>query len=158
MATNPYTREDVLREAKEAEEGIGLYVEWHGGIHDDGCSEDNTCDCSGKPRNDGLNNGVAKLLQLARDYAALMALEALDQRAQTWRPIETAPVNTAVLVACAHGLYVACNDERIFGAGIFGWSVDDNKHGPYALRGASPTHWMPLPVAPCTAHQPKEAK
>lgn len=31
------------------------------------------------------------------------------------------------------------------------WSVDDNKHGPFALRGyinPYPTHWMPLPAPP----------
>jgi len=31
------------------------------------------------------------------------------------------------------------------------WCVDDNKHGPYPLRGwcdGDITHWMPLPAAP----------
>jgi hypothetical protein len=67
---------------------------------------------------------------------------------QNWQPIDTAPKNVYVLVWCRHGQYVASLDERIHGNGIFGWSVDDNKHGPYALRGADPSHWMSLPDPP----------
>ncbi len=71
-----------------------------------------------------------------------------QESASPWRPIAEAPKDEYVLVLCAHGMYVACLDERVHGKGIWGWSVDDNKHGPYPLRGASPTHWMPLPDPP----------
>ena len=59
-----------------------------------------------------------------------------------WRPIETAPKDeSSILVYARHGFYVAFWFE--------GWlAVDDNKHGPYPLRGPSPTHWMPLPAPP----------
>lgn len=61
-----------------------------------------------------------------------------------WQPIETAPKDRDVLVACSHGLYVARYCEH----DIEWWHVDDNKHGPFPLRGSSPTHWQPLPAAP----------
>lgn len=72
-----------------------------------------------------------------------MALAALEQE---WRPIETAPKDhTWILVWCEHGQYVVgWNDED----GIGWWVVDDNKHGPYMLRGSAPTHWFPLPTPP----------
>ena len=39
--------------------------------------------------------------------------------------------------------------DDFHGDGIFGWLVDDNKHGPYPLRGyLNVTHWMPLPPPP----------
>ena len=59
-----------------------------------------------------------------------------------WRPIETAPKDgRSVLVVSSHGHYVAMWADDW-------WHVDDNKHGPFPLRGASPTHWMTLPAAP----------
>lgn len=75
-----------------------------------------------------------------------------------WKPIESAPKNVDVLVF-AHGrqyvaLFVddASNPWFEEGAGESDfnglWTVDDNKHGPYALRGGRPTHWMPLPENP----------
>lgn len=67
-----------------------------------------------------------------------------------WQPIETAPKDRDVLVACSHGLYVARYCEH----DIEWWHVDDNKHGPFPLRGSSPTHWQPLPAAP--KEQPHE--
>ena len=71
-----------------------------------------------------------------------------EQAAQQWMPIETAPKDgTAVLVAEGRFIYcVEWNDEFEW------WAVDDNKLGPFRLRGAAPTHWMPLPAAP----QPKD--
>jgi hypothetical protein len=38
--------------------------------------------------------------------------------------------------------------DRVHGAGIFGWAVEDCKFGPYPLRGYTVvTHWQPLPPA-----------
>ena len=39
--------------------------------------------------------------------------------------------------------------DAVWGDGIYGWAVEDMKHGPYALRGfMNVTHWMPLPELP----------
>ena len=61
-----------------------------------------------------------------------------------WQPIETAPKDgTAVLVS--EGRFCSCvewNEEFDW------WAVDDNKLGPFRLRGAAPTHWQPLPNPP----------
>lgn len=77
-----------------------------------------------------------------------------------WRPIESAPRDgTDILV------YFAPITGRITGAwkvsweNLYGertpedgsWCVDDNKHGPYPLRGycaGDATHWQPLPASP----------
>jgi hypothetical protein len=70
-------------------------------------------------------------------------LEAVRKDAE-WRPIETAPKDgTAVLVSEGRFCYcVEWNEEFDW------WAVDDNKLGPFRLRGAAPTHWMPLPPPP----------
>jgi hypothetical protein len=47
-------------------DAVCKYVEWHGGIHDDGCPQDDTCDCSAKPINDGVNAACRYLAELAR--------------------------------------------------------------------------------------------
>lgn len=75
-----------------------------------------------------------------------------------WMKIETAPKNVDVLVYAHGNQYVALlvddasdpwfeegSSESDFN-GL--WTVTDNKHGPYALRGGKPTHWMPLPSPP----------
>lgn len=75
-----------------------------------------------------------------------------------WKPIESAPKDgTHILVffnrphlgvkevAWDNPHYSEVTPEN----GI--WCVDDNKHGPYPLRGYSKgddTHWMPLPEPP----------
>ena len=61
-----------------------------------------------------------------------------------WMPIETAPKDgQAILVT--DGMYCYCVewDEE-----FDWWTVDDNKLGPFRLRGSAPTHWRPLPAAP----------
>lgn len=64
--------------------------------------------------------------------------------ASQWQPISTAPKDgQAILVS--DGIFCHCvewNDEFDW------WAVDDNKLGPFRLRGAAPTHWMPLPPEP----------
>lgn len=80
---------------------------------------------------------VCKEVQAAQ--AALTAA-----KAGGWLPIETAPKDgTAVLVS--EGRFCSCvewNEEFDW------WAVDDNKLGPFRLRGAAPTHWQPLPNPP----------
>ena len=62
-----------------------------------------------------------------------------------WQPIETAPKDgTVVLLAgCRKPVAAAWLEDE-----IDYWHVDDNKRGPFALRGPAPTHWMPIPAAP----------
>lgn len=61
-----------------------------------------------------------------------------------WQSIGTAPKDgQAILVTDGRGCYcVEWNEEFDW------WTVDDNKLGPFRLRGSAPTHWMPLPPAP----------
>ena len=64
-----------------------------------------------------------------------------------WQPIETAPKNgTDILVATGETMHVV-RWINIHGDFDY-WAVDDNKHGPFTLRGKAPTHWMPLPEPP----------
>ena len=61
-----------------------------------------------------------------------------------WQPIETAPRDgQAILVTDGMDCYCVEWDEE-----FDWWTVDDNKLGPFRLRGSAPTHWMPLPPAP----------
>lgn len=64
-----------------------------------------------------------------------------------WQPIETAPKDgTDILVMTGETMHVV-RWINIHG-GFDYWAVDDNKHGPFTLRGKAPTHWMPLPELP----------
>jgi hypothetical protein len=56
-------------EVEKALKGLGDYIDYHGGIHDDGCPEDDTCDCTGKPLNDGVNFCYQFLKSLRRSPA-----------------------------------------------------------------------------------------
>ena len=68
---------------------------------------------------------------------------AKEQQAR-WQPIETAPKDgQATLVTDGMDCYCVEWDEE-----FDWWTVDDNKLGPFRLRGSAPTHWMPLPPAP----------
>ena len=61
-----------------------------------------------------------------------------------WQPIETAPKDgQAILVTDGMDCYCVEWDEE-----FDWWTVDDNKLGPFRLRGSAPTHWVPLPPAP----------
>lgn len=89
---------------------------------------------------------IKRLLREAEDERAELLKEnaRLHDLAGGWRPIETAPKDgTAVLVS--EGRFCHCvewNEEFDW------WAVDDNKLGPFRLRGAAPTHWMPPPPPP----------
>ncbi len=68
--------------------------------------------------------------------------------AEGWQPIGTAPTDgTMVLLAGCRKQVVAAwvEHENEW------WHVDDNKHGPFPLRGPAQTHWMPLPPPPLSA-------
>lgn len=74
-----------------------------------------------------------------------------------WQPIEIAPKDgTGILVSFGTmGIWLVSWEEPA-NCDWSIWCTDDNKHGPYALRGysdegpRSPTHWMPLPKPPVT--------
>ena len=68
---------------------------------------------------------------------------AKEQQAM-WRHIETAPKDgQAILVTDGMDCYCVEWDEE-----LDWWTGDDNKLGPFRLRGSAPTHWMKLPEAP----------
>ena len=60
-----------------------------------------------------------------------------------WQQIETAPKDGQdILVTDGMDCYCVEWDEE-----FDWWTVDDNKLGPFRLRGSAPTHWMPTPAA-----------
>jgi hypothetical protein len=68
-----------------------------------------------------------------------------------WQPIESAPKDgTRILVAFRRiGIHAVSWEEAI--NGLEGWCVNDEKHGPYSLRGYLDEDilgWMPLPAPP----------
>ena len=85
----------------------------------------------------------------------VMALELLRQENERlrkgvgrieWQPIETAPKDEPILVMTGETMHVV-RWINIHGDFDY-WAVDDNKHGPFTLRGKAPTHWLPLPETP----------
>ena len=76
-----------------------------------------------------------------------------------WLPIASAPKDGTPILVCFKGLGIFCvtwddphSDEVTPDNGI--WCVDDNKHGPYAMRGyceGDDTHWHPLPAPPVSS-------
>jgi len=68
-----------------------------------------------------------------------------------WQPIETAPKDgTEILVFVPPSTYTRgyVRSVQWRDHDIDFWHVEDNKHGPFPLRGGSPTHWIPLPEPP----------
>ena len=90
-----------------------------------------------------------------------------------WQPIDpSAPPTGApwdgkpVLIVTNHNwggddnrVHRARWTDTIHGSGIFGWAVDDCKHGPYPLRGYTVvSHWLPLPPPPASPTTPPRAE
>ena len=70
-----------------------------------------------------------------------------DAGLSEWQPIETAPKDgTDILVMTGETMHVV-RWINIHGDFDY-WAVDDNKHGPFTLRGKAPTHWIQLPEPP----------
>lgn len=93
-------------------------------------------------------HATAKITPL---YAAPVAPQAVP----AWLPIESAPKDgrdILVYFKTAGIRQVSWCDSDGDPKGEYAiWHVDDNKHGPYPLRGycsGDETHWMPLPAAP----------
>ena len=61
---------------REQLSGLRDYAIWQGGAHDDGCPEDDTCECSGKRLNDAVNSIIRE------GYARLPAPPAGPQQEQ----------------------------------------------------------------------------
>lgn len=100
----------------------------------------------GQPRN---GTEAASVLRTFRD-ALTDLLMAASGAALAWRPIETAPEDTNMLVA-THGGYVDTafwTDED--GEGRKWWWLETaNKYAPHPIHAdLQPTHWMPLPKHP----------
>lgn len=72
-----------------------------------------------------------------------------------WQPIETAPKDGTWILLWQpdNGPNIACWMDRDFPW----WFIDDGKHGPYAVRGADPTHWQPVPDPP-SPHTQEQAE
>ena len=104
---------------------------------------------------------LKRIAEIERELETERAVSFRDQVAQLereleavrkdagWRAIDTAPKDgTAVLVSEGRFCYcVEWNEEFDW------WAVDDNKLGPFRLRGQAPTHWMPLPPPPDAAKE-----
>ena len=86
--------------------------------------------------------------------AAIAALNPPPGNGGGWQPIETAPKDgTYVLIATeSHdgGMTTACWDAE-WSSSSGWWLLDNGKDPEIPLRGAEPTHWMPLPAAPSIA-------
>src|SRR6185312_8775752 len=112
-----------------------------------------------------LPGGLGYLEALVQFAGEVIRLRAMSDamRTETWRPIATALDQSAapwdgvpVLIVTNYNwggptnrVHRAFWTDEIHGSGIFGWAVEDNKFGPYPLRGYTQvTHWMPLPGAP----------
>lgn len=105
----------------------------------------------------GFDLAVCAAKECENPYAIEPLLEqaekALRGVAQTsgWQPIETALKDgTPILVDFGkHGIHRVIWDSPFdWGEGTKIWCVDDQKHGPYPLRGYSESDeagWMPLP-------------
>lgn len=60
-----------------------------------------------------------------------------------WQPIETAPMNTAVLVSPSHVLGRSCDMAALYTAHKCWMEVSE-----FGESNLKPTKWMPLPEAP----------
>jgi len=79
--------------------------------------------------------------------------------AASWQPIETAPKDgTPVLVWAENLLHGLCPYAvaQYMEHEIEWWHVQDGKFGPYPMRGAAPTHWMPCPKPPNDKAEPRD--
>lgn len=94
---------------------------------------------------------------LDRIFEENAALHTRLEEALKWRPYETAPKDgSRILLNCGNrGIHLVRWAEA---QGVELWCVDDNKHGPFLLRGYNDEHivgWLPLAVL--TPAAPKEA-
>jgi hypothetical protein len=102
-------------------------------------------DVAGELSSYGVPRSAVHALCDAADALARLSLP------PEWQPIESAPKDgTRILVAFRRiGIHAVSWEEAI--NGLEGWCVNDEKHGPYSLRGYLDEDilgWMPLPAPP----------
>lgn len=68
-----------------------------------------------------------------------------------WRPIETAPHDTEVLLFCPKDVPNICCATFVTDAPVAYWAYSDELLSDVAGMVDSPTHWLPL-------HSPQESK
>lgn len=66
------------------------------------------------------------------------------QNLSQWMKIDNAPKDGTRILCFAVGFIYAVEWDEEESC----WVVDDNKHGPFPLRGGRPSHWMPMPDPP----------
>jgi hypothetical protein len=127
----------LVEKAKRHEQAIVAYVEWFGGLHDGECPEDDTCDCSGKPINDGVNAACKFLLSLADELSAALDAHQEPEKAKAESLLGTpgpkssgegAPVAAWELL---RSLHTECLDE---GHTDSGDPMDVCRHRGQAIR------------------------
>ena len=92
--------------------------------------------------NDMLKDAQKEIVRLREENERLKSNQ--TQLLSPWQPIATAPKDgTDILIMTRETMHVV-RWENVHGD-FYYWVVDDNKHGPFTLRGNEPTHWMPLP-------------
>lgn len=82
------------------------------------------------------------------DWAGSVLLRSLTNAWFPWRPINSAPQDGTAILVYAEGVMAVVRWIDPPDSENGWWHVDDNKHGPFALRGPSPTHWLSLPPPP----------
>lgn len=92
------------------------------------------------------------------DYPAIRALPAPNEPVSAWRNIASAPKDGTELLAY-FGPHVGVKQVAWTEGqnGFVFWCVDDEKFGPYMLRGYNdpyPTVWQPLPPSPSPEIKP----
>lgn len=104
---------------------------------------------------------VSQDIKFALEYLA-KATAALGAAGEpvAWQPIETAPREQEVLIAywrwrssMSPGSIIVQSARQVeyHGSEIWSWVVEDNKHGPFPIRGwcdGDMIGWQPLPAAP----------
>lgn len=103
------------------------------------------------------SDGLPDVLNVHANIRELKAKCAELERDAGWRPIETAPKDGSEVL-----LYLGTPWSKIEKARWYApWSnwqcgvipSDPAREEMYGIGSAVPTHWMPLPVAPISAHQ-----
>ncbi len=90
---------------------------------------------------------VADTPDPVRDLPGWIAITGMEPKDSA--PFDGKPVLIATNHSWGSNVHRAIWTDAIHGEGIFGWAIEDCKHGPYSLRGYTVvSHWMPLPSFP----------
>lgn len=89
-------------------------------------------------------------------YARAAVLADRERRAESWRPIETAPkFQGEIDIWGKCGRYTNCSWNRQTYGSELGWVYESayDCDGPVMDLVPGPTHWMPLPAPPTPSEQ-----